>query len=142
MTGYNSILPPINGDFNFNSCTANYNSILKLFPEIDQIKNVPGYSTETFIGVASVYYALHFWNIESQPILLSQNINVTCNKNFSEVKNQYPSTSKLDNQCANSTYINSIVFDSLAMGESQLTAVEKINNTTLSWTLGYALMRN
>lgn len=141
-SGYNSISPEINGNFDYNGCTTNYNSITALYPEINQVKNVAGYSSESFIGVSSVYYALSFWNIESQPSLLTQNINTTCIESYAQIVAQHPNAYKPENQCANSILINNMMFDNLAMGAKQLTAVDTINGTALTWTLGYVLIQN
>lgn len=140
--GYNSVSLNINGNFDYSGCTSNYDSVIAPYPEINQVKNVPGYYLESFIGIASVYYALSFWNIESQPGLLAQNINTTCIENYSQIVAEHPTAFKPENQCANSTLINNMLFNNLAMESSQLTAVETINGTPLTWTLGYVLVQD
>lgn len=140
--GYNSVSLNINGNFDYSGCTSNYDSVIAPYPEINQVKNVAGYYSESFIGIASVYYALSFWNIESQPGLLTQNINTTCIENYSQIVAEHPTAFKPENQCANSTLINNMLFNNLAMESSQLTAVETINGTPLTWTLGYVLVQD
>ncbi len=140
--GYNSVSLNINGNFDYSGCTSNYDSVIAPYPEINQVKNVAGYYSESFIGIASVYYALSFWNIESQPGLLTQNINTTCIENYSQIVAEHPTAFKPENQCANSTLINNMLFNNLAMESSQLTAVETINDTPLTWTLGYVLVQD
>ncbi|AUR50865.1 hypothetical protein CUN60_00630 [Aquella oligotrophica] len=140
--GYSSTLLDINGNFDFSNCVSNYDSVIAPYPEINQVKDVAGYSSESFIGIASVYYALSFWNIESQPGLLTQNINSTCVENYAQIVAQHPTAFKPENQCANSTLINTMMFNNLAMESSQLTAVETINGTPLTWTLGYVLVQD
>lgn len=140
--GYNSVSLNINGNFDYSGCTSNYDSVMAPYPEINQVKNVAGYYSESFIGIASVYYALSFWNIESQPGLLTQNINTTCIENYSQIVAEHPTAFKPENQCANSTLINNMLFNNLAMESSQLTAVETINGTPLTWTLGYVLVQD
>lgn len=138
--GYSSTSLGINGNFSYNGCTTNYNSITALYPEINQTKNVLNYTSESFIGVAGVYYALSFWNIESQPSLLSQNINTTCIESYNQIVAEHPTAYKPENQCANSVLINEMMFDNLAMQPNQLAAVATINGTGLTWTLGYILV--
>lgn len=140
--GYSNISLGINGNFNYNYCNANYNSIIALYPEINQVKNVLNYTSQPFIGISGVYYALRFWNIESQPSLLTQNINKTCINSYNQIVADHPSAYKPENQCANSVLINTIMFDNLAMKPNQLTAVSAINGTALTWTLGYVLISN
>lgn len=140
--GYNSVSLNINGNFDYSGCTSNYDSVIAPYPEINQVKNVAGYYSESFIGIASVYYTLSFWNIESQPGLLAQNINTTCIENYSQIVAEHPTAFKPENQCANSTLINNMLFNNLAMESSQLTAVETINGTPLTWTLGYVLVQD
>lgn len=138
--GYNSLSQDIFGNFDFNSCAANYNSIMELYPELNQVKYTLGYSTESFIGVSSVYHTLKFWGIESQPNLLSQKIKTTCTDSLNEIISEYPDTYKPENQCANSTFINEMIFTNLRMGTNQIIALNTINGTALSWTLGYVLI--
>lgn len=141
-TGYTSIPLSINGNFNYNDCSDNYNAVTAYYPELNQVKNVSGYTAESFIGIASVYYTLNFWNIESQPSLLTQNINTTCVESLNEIIAQYPTAYRPENQCANAVFINGMMFDNLAMSPNQLTAVNSINGVELTWTLGYALIQN
>jgi hypothetical protein len=53
---------------------------------------------------------------------------------------QHPNAYKAENQCANSILIDSL-FNTLSFGTNQLTAVELINDTLLTWTLGYVLLQ-
>lgn len=139
--GYTSVPLDINGNFNYNICTTNYSSITALYPEIKQVKNVQSFLAESFIGISSVYYVLHFWNIENQPELLSQDIKNTCIESFNQITAEYPNAYKAENQCANSVFINDMIFNDLTMKANQLTAVEAINGTALTWTLGYVLIQ-
>ena len=138
--GYEESNRNIVGAFSFAGCAVNYSDVLSAYPQIDQIKNIDGFAAESFVGVSSVYYALNFWGIESQPQLLSQNINNTCSESFAEIKQQYPNAYKPENQCANAILVNNMLFTNLSIRESQLKAVNTIKGTSLTWTLGYALL--
>lgn len=144
IKGYNS--GAISGDFNLNLCKNNYRSILSK-PEFDglgKIPTIPRYSTQAFIGTNGLYYTLNFWGIESNPTqeLLRSNINATCYKNYSFLQNLYPNSFKLYNQCANATYMDVLLYNTLNIGNNHLTATNKIANTTLTWTLGYVFLQS
>lgn len=130
----------INGDFNYNGCVGNYESVINNYPLINGINQVANFYTQNFVGVGSVYYALNFWGIESSPNLLANDIQQTCVEQYSQMKNDYPNAFNLQNQCANSVLINNMMFNNLQFESNQLYAVASINGTNLTYTLGFALI--
>ncbi len=137
--GYNKSQLSIDDNFNYSDCSSNYNQIIALYPELDQIKDIPGFFSQSFIGVSAVYYVLNFWGIKNNAALLTHSINTTCDESYSEIMVQHSNAYKVENQCANSVLVDSL-FNTLSFNKNQLTAVELINNTPLTWTLGYVLL--
>ncbi|MEN9946094.1 MAG: hypothetical protein RLZZ293_480 [Pseudomonadota bacterium] len=133
----------INGTFaSYQPCSTLADQVIESYPNIDKIDTISNFYTQKFIGVSSVYYALSFWNIESDISALESNIQTTCSQNYSQLQQQYPKAFNLQNQCVNSVLINQMMNSHLKFKADQLTAVPSINNTDLSYTLGFVLINN
>lgn len=142
VNGYNK--DNIVGNFDLNKCSINYESILSepLFASLIKLSLVPDFSTQSFVGLGGIYYALNFWKMEHNPTqeLLLSNINETCSKNYTELEQLYPNAFKLYDTCANATYVSLLLYNSLQINNSQLISTNKIANQALTWTLGYELL--
>lgn len=138
-TGYTSA--SITGAFNFSGCTSNYAAVTGQYGEsLSTMSSQAGFSSNNFIGLSSVYYALDFWGITQTPTQLVPMINGTCNLSWTDMQASYPGNKYLFGQCANATYMNQFLYGSLKLGSSQLTSLNTINDTALTWTLGYLLI--
>lgn len=138
-TGYTS--SSITGAFNFSTCTSNYATVTGNYGEsLSAMSTQSGFSSNNFIGLSSVYYALDFWGITQTPTQLVPMINGTCNLSWVDMQASYPGNKYLSNQCANATYMNQFLYGSLKLGSSQLTSLNTVNGTALTWTLGYLLL--
>lgn len=132
----------INGNFYYNGCVSNYESIINNYSAINTINQVANFYSQKFVGIGGgIYYTLSFWGIESSPSLLESNIQSTCsNKQYSQLQVEHPSAINLQNQCANSVLINNMMFNNLQFESNQIYAVSSINGTSLTYTLGFALI--
>ncbi len=131
----------INGSFGFESCIANYKVVTEspAFSSLAETSSQPGFSGTSFIGLASIYYAFAFWNITSNPsqVGLESGISSLCSENYTTMQSQYLNAHKLQNQCANSTYVDTFLYNSVHVGNQLVSANLAINNINLTWTLGY-----
>ncbi len=130
----------INGNFDYNGCVSNYESVINGYPAINSINQTAGFYSQKFVGVSSVYYALNFWGIESDPSQLASKIQTTCTETYSQIQTEYPTAFNVQNQCANSVLINNMMFNNLQLEPNQLYSVLSINGTSLTYTLGFALI--
>lgn len=130
----------IDGSFSLNSCSQSYDKIINSSSNMNKINEVTDFYDNKFIGVSSAYYALNFWNIENNPSELTSNIEKTCNQSYSQMKLDHPNAFELQNQCANSVLINNMMFKNLKFEPNQIYATKSINETPLSWTLGFAVI--
>lgn len=138
-TGYTS--PSITGAFNLSSCSSNYATVTNQYGEsLSTMSTQAGFSSNNFIGLSSVYYALNFWGITQTPTQLVPMINGTCYLPWADMQASYPGNKYLYSQCANATYMNQFLYGSLKLGSSQLTSLNTINDSALTWTLGYLLL--
>lgn len=129
------------GSFSFSQCSSNYATVTGQYGEsLSKMSTQPGFSSNNFIGLSSVYYALDFWGITQTPTQLVPMINGTCNLSWADMQASYPGNKYLVNQCANATYMNQFLYASLQLGSSQLTSLNTVNGTALTWTLGYLLL--
>lgn len=138
-TPYFSDALNINGSFEYNGCESNYDSVINDYPAINTVNQTDGFYSQQFVGVSSVYYALNFWGIESNPSQLTNNIQTTCTETYSQIQSEYPQAFNVQNQCANSVLINNMMFNNLQFKPNQLYSVLTINGTSLTYTLGFAL---
>ncbi len=129
----------IKGNFNYDGCVGNYESVINDYVQINNVNQVANFYDQKFVGISSVYYALIFWGIESSPSLLANNIKTTCLEPYAQIEQEHPSAFNVQNQCANSVLINNMMFDNLQFESNQLYAVPDINGTGLTYTLGFAL---
>ena len=137
--GYNS--GAITGNFNFESCITNYANVTNQYGEsLNALYQQPEYYNQNFIGLSSIWFALNFWNIGSQPMSLIPSINSTCTLSWNTIQSLYPNDSFVSAQCATATYVEQLVYGNLRMGSSQLTSLDQINGVTPTWTLGYLLL--
>lgn len=143
-TGYNS--GSIMGDFNFPGCSTNFNTILEQqeYAELSQIASLPGFSSQAYYGIASIYYDLAFLGVLSNPTstTIPNAINSICYNSYATLQVLYPNAFQLYNSCANSTYANSFLYSGLNFGNNVLFPVLTINNVAITWTLGYVYSVN
>lgn len=133
----------LSGAFSLSTCTSNYAAVTNSYGEsLSTIYQQPNFDTQNFIGLSSIYFALNFWNITQQPMSLVPSIMGTCNLPWMTLQGLYPNDAFLSAQCATSSYVNQFLYGSgsLRLGSNQLTSLNEVNGTSLTWTLGYLLV--
>lgn len=131
----------LSGIFSLSTCSSNYANVTNQYGEsLSVMSKQSGFSSTNFIGLSSVYFALNFWGITQTPTQLVPMINGTCDLSWTDMQAFYPGNKFLSGQCANATYMNQFLYGSLKLGSTQLTSLNTVDGTALTWTLGYLLL--
>jgi hypothetical protein len=136
------------GAYQYNDCNGLYQSLIAAFHVRDSAV-APGFDTTNFVGVSSVFFALHDWQVMDQPAMLGTRVSEVCGGIDAwslKVAPAQGGTSKFaQNACANGTYINALLFspkNGLGLGNGRLAGVKRINGASPTWTRGYVVIRN
>ena len=136
------------GDYRFAACDDVYQTLLASF-HVRSSAVAPGFEATRFVGIASVFHALHDWGVLDYPAMLETRLATHCaglNAWSLKVAPMQGGTSKFaQNACANGTFIHALLFgpdNGLGLPGGRLTGVERINGMAPTWTRGYALIRS
>jgi len=136
------------GAYQYRDCNGLYQSVISSF-HVRGSALAPGFDATQFVGISSVFFALHDWRVLDQPAMLGTRVGELCggiNAWSLKVAPAQGGTSKFaHNACANGTYINALLFNpenGLGLGHGQLAGVERIRGAPLTWTRGYVVIRN
>lgn len=134
-TGYN------NGHFDFNHCDALYD---KLIQDQAVTKQIPARKGQHFVGFAGVFYSQHdFLGVADHPSreLVEAAISHFCTMTWDELKQAFPGQPDkyIAPACANSVYIDDLLYNTYGLQQGELTVTDKINDQAIDWTLGSVL---
>lgn len=132
----------IYGNFYYAECYSNYRSTIESFTEIKSIQKKLSTIDMNFIGLSSVFYNMNYWGISDNPWLLKQIVNKYCSKGQNEVLAVSTDRYEVEDRCANSVFIDALIFGSLTIDYNKLLVLNDIGNKSTSWTLGYILVTN
>jgi hypothetical protein len=146
------------GNYSYSLCSARYERVMSeaivtngAIPDTTQ-------SRGPFVGIDGAHFALGFdpvWNVTLTPANLRQTLDTHCSgptawsSMLTKLGHASPeASSPLErNQCANSTYINTMLFGNSGLfrnnGSTFMRTVSSRQNgaTVLTWTRGYLLQR-
>ncbi len=129
------------GDFDFANCGTMYSNIIQKADVASQIISTAG---QSFVAYSGVYYAYHDFlqmdaNVKHTDI--DARIQQVCEEPWAQLQKEYSSIPEkyLSTYCANSVYIDHLLYDTYQLQEGQLTVATQINQKAIDWTLGAAL---
>ena len=146
------------GDYNYTLCSARYERVISAAIVTNGAIPNTTQSRASFVGIDSAHFALTFesvWNVTLTPASLRQALDTHC----SSPSAWGPMLTKLGlagpdaaskfqrNQCANSTYVNTMLFGNNGLFRNNGSAFartvssEQNGATVLTWTRGYLLQR-
>lgn len=128
------------GNYSFNSCRTNYESVLVKQGISRQLVNL---ADAKFIAFSGIYYTYKFF----QPSLIADRkaydtaISSVCAQSWEQLQKNYPSESVayLSAYCANGAYVDDLLYQTYHLNDAQLTFSNKINGKSIDWALGAAL---
>jgi hypothetical protein len=136
------------GAYQYNDCNGLYQSLIASF-HVRESAVAPGFDVTNFVGVSSVFFALHDWQVLDQPAMLGTRVGELCDgRNAWSLKvapAQGGASKFAQNACANGTYINALLFspkNGLGLANGRLAGVERIKGASPTWTRGYVVIRN
>lgn len=142
--GYNQA--PIVGDFLYSGCLSNYGNVLTAFPTISQLPSVPGFASQSYYGIAAIYFNSIFLGVSNNfnPLSVANSITSICSNSYAQLQQLYPGLPQLFNRCADSTYIDSFLFSSsgLNLVGIPVSPVLTISGVPITWTGGYVYLVN
>lgn len=137
--------PPINGNFSQTQCGNVYQTIIKQ----NAVAKLPTPKNNRFLAYSAYYFGFSFFGIDRTPSpdLLTVQINSICSETWDELKKDFPKESEkfLSADCANGTYINTLLYSVYGLNKAKLSSTNQINGTDIDWTLGaliFALTQN
>jgi len=117
-------------------------------PSPDNLKEIPGYVSTPFIGLAAIKHVLEQWTVDERltpKIALRQAIMNQCSgpdawERFRHLKG---SRSLVQNACASASYLYALLFsnEGLALSAKQFETLGHLQKDGLSWTRGFVLYR-
>jgi len=121
-------------EFDANNCHKAYTSIIKNHKSISK-------HTQTFknkFTAMGLYQIFNFFDVAHNPeqMLLHLRVNQVCSKNWTELKNAFPSEIYLTDYCANGIYFQKLLYNFYNLTGDQLNIVEEINKKQLGWLRG------
>ena len=137
QTGFSSETPVIKGKFNYNECLEGDNKYLSnKFSIANDINNISDFASQKFVGVGAMYYVFNSYKILDNTDLLENKIKEYCSKDYSKAETGQ------DNLCFNSIYEQDLLHNLLKFNNDNFVTLNKINESTLTWTLGYLLLND
>jgi hypothetical protein len=134
------------GAYSYSDCAGLYRRIIAPF-DVARGAQAAGFDAMRFIGLSSIFHALHDWRALAQPAALGERIDAACSGENAwslKVMPQQKGASKFaQNACANGTYIDALLFDrkaGLGLDGAKLDSVDRINGQAPTWTRGYAVL--
>jgi hypothetical protein len=135
------------GAYRHADCDGLYRSVLNDYG-VKKTAIAGGFDSTDFIGMSSIYHAMHGWGVLEQPAMLGSRVEANCSGSDAwslKVAPMQKGTSKFaQNACANGTYLNALLFNpvsGLGLRGDRVKAVEKINGLAPTWTRGYAVLQ-
>ncbi|MFM8557570.1 MAG: hypothetical protein ACKODG_15600 [Betaproteobacteria bacterium] len=148
------------GNYNYPLCSARYERVISAalvtngaLPDVRQ-------SQSRFVGIDGAFFAMQFgkssdriWDVATEPSRLQATLEATCSGSsaWSSILAKLGGTSnRFDrNQCANATYINTMLYGGNGLFRDSRTPTtarsvssnDQTGNTVLTWTRGYLLQR-
>lgn len=132
------------GRFDFDRCTGLYDAIIR--ERIDALGDpgLGGFPGE-FVGIDGAYHATGHWGIADTPLLLQTKILDYCHDagNFDDIAGN----EHVQMLAANATYVNALLFGAHGVLRSHPQKLVRAlpsrigNDTCLTWTRGYLLLR-
>lgn len=131
-------------EFDSQTCRTSYSALFQgtSKQEIEEILNSirKNYSDRPFYGVSGLYYTMRFLDINTAAKrTLNEKIDTICRQDYRQLEANAQDQDKplLPVQCANSVYVDALLFQALDIGDGLLTRANSINDSKLSWTRGY-----
>ena len=128
------------GQFSKATCSALYQ---ELIDDHQVTVQLPKHDKTAFIAYAGVYYVEHFFGVDKTPskLLLEQNIETICNKNWEEFKKDHAALAEtqLEKYCANGVYLSKLLYDNYQLHEDLLQVNKQVAGQDLEWALGALL---
>lgn len=148
------------GNYNYSLCSARYERVISAalvtngaMPDVRQ-------SQSRFVGIDGAFFAMQFgkssdriWDVSTEPSRLQATLETYCAapSGWSAILARLGGTSsRFDrNQCANATYINTMLYGGNGLFRESRTPTfarsvsseDQSGNTVLTWTRGYLLQR-
>lgn len=142
--GYNQ--GPITGNFLYSRCLANYGEVLTNFSMLSQLTSVPGFTSQSYYGIAAIYFNATFLGISNNfnPLSIRNAITSICSNSYAQLQQLYPGLPQLFNKCADSTYVDSFLYSSpgLNLVGIPVEPVVTISGVPITWTGGYIYLIN
>nr|WP_269570229.1 hypothetical protein [Legionella tunisiensis] len=142
--GYNQ--GPITGSFLYSGCLANYIDVLSDFSTVSQLTSVPGFGSQSYYGIAAIYFNSTFLGVSNNfnPLSVANAITSICSNSYAQLQQLYPGLPLLFNKCADSTYIDSFLYSSSGLNLIGIPVepVVTISGVPITWTGGYIYQVN
>lgn len=130
------------GQFHFASCHALYADFLQQH-HVEAFQIRPP-KNQIFVATSAIYYAYDFLAAthQTEQSRFENRIKTVCAEPFSQLQITYPQVPLvyLSSYCANSTYIDALLYDTFGLVGEQLMVAKQINQQSLDWALGALLL--
>lgn len=117
-------------------------------PVPQQLREIPGFSSTPFIGLASIKHVFEQWTMKDltvPKVAMRQAILDHCSgaDAWESLKGLKGSRSLIQNACANASYLYALLFSSAGLGLSnqQFETIEQLQKDGLTWTRGFVLFQ-
>ena len=117
-------------------------------PIPQQLREIPGFTSTPFIGLASIKHVFEQWAMKDQTmpeVAIRQAILNHCSgpDAWESLKGLKGSRSLIQNACATASYLYALLFSSAGLGLSnqQFETIEQLQKDGLTWTRGFVLFQ-
>ena len=131
--------PTTKGNFNISSCKNNYANVIAKF---NLISELPPFKEQKFLLFSNTYRIYDFLGAaDPDQYVFEARLYYACGLSWEAMKNEYDffSESELSSICANSIFIDQLIYAELKLHGEQLWVTDKINRQEIDWPMGEVL---
>lgn len=139
----------LTGAFDFSRCRNLYQEVIRLNPDLDSAI-LRGADHQAFVGIGQgnpigpIQGSIRLWKLKgSNPYDSLNVIETSCRSSWPNFRDQFGGDLVNQNQCANSVFIETLLYDSagFGLGSHQLKHLASVGGRVPSWTRGLVLLQ-